>query len=289
MFFALVAVGGLLTSCSSDDDNNEPSLSNLTVDLTGLEALGDDYVYEGWIIVNGEPVSTGRFSSVTFPQSFSVDATQLTEATKFVLSIEPTIDSDPGPADTKILAGDFVGNSSNVNSNLVADFSSATGSYILASPTQTPMINVYSGVWFLNNISAPPVPGLNLPELSDGWKYEGWAVVNGVPLSTGTFTNVAGTDDAAPFSGPVPLPTPNGADGFFPGEDFLENAPNGVTFPVDLRGATIVISVEPYPDNNPGPFTLKPLAHVVPATAVNHTVIRMGAGPVVELTGTVKR
>lgn len=290
-FLALLAIGGLFASCSSDDDNSGLSLSNLTINLTGLEALGDDFVYEGWIIVDGAPISTGRFSSVSFPQSFPVDATQLANAAKFVLSIEPTIDPDAGPADTKILAGDFNGNSEiSVNSNLVADFSAATGSYILATPTDNDNTNESSGVWFLDNTNAPPpTAGLSLPALSAGWKYEGWAVIGGMPISTGTFTNVAATDDAAPFSGSVALPAPNGADGFFPGEDFLENAPNGVTFPTDLKGATIVISVEPYPDNSPAPFTLKPLAHVVPATAADHTVLTMGVGPVNVLTGSVKR
>jgi hypothetical protein len=293
MFLAIVAIGLFATSCSDDDDNS-PSTANLNVNLTGLEALGSDYVYEGWIIVNGAPVSTGTFTSVTFPQSFTVDAAQLASATTFVLSIEPAGETGQAalmPAETKLLAGDFSGNSANVNSNgIVGDFSSAAGKYILATPTDTDNTNEASGIWFLDNINAPPpVAGLTLPTLDSGWKYEGWAVINGMPISTGTFTKVAATDDAAPFSGSVALSAPNGADGFFPGEDFLNNAPSGVTFPTDLKGATIVISVEPNPDNSPMPFTLKPLAHVVPDNAADHMVINMGAGPVVSLIGTVTR
>lgn len=289
VFLAVLAIGIFTTSCSSDEDNNNSNLSNLTIDLEGLEALGDDYVYEGWIIVDGTPVSTGRFTSVDFPQTYAVDATQLAAAATFVLSIEPTVDPDAGPADTKILAGDFVGNSSSVNSNLVADFSTATGAYILATPTDMDDTNEASGVWFLDNSTDPPTASLNLPALSDGWKYEGWAVIDGTPVSTGTFINVAATDDSDIFSGSVALPAPNGTDGFFPGEDFLLNEPSGLTFPTDLKGATIVVSVEPYPDNSSAPFTLKPLAHVVPDDAANHTVITMGTGPVVELTGSVTR
>ncbi|MCL6294761.1 anti-sigma factor [Jejuia spongiicola] len=289
MFFAILAIGIFTTSCSNDDDG--PTTAGLTLNLTGLEELGSDYVYEGWIIVNGAPVSTGTFTSVTFPQIFNVDATQLANATKFVLSIEPAVDPNPEPAPTKILAGDFSGSSAAVDSNgIVADFSGASGKYILATPTDTDDTNEASGVWFLDNTNAPPpVAGLTLPLLPDGWKYEGWAVIGGTPISTGTFTKVAATDDAAPYSGSVALPAPNGADGFFPGEDFLQGAPAGTTFPTDLKGATIVISVEPSPDNSAAPFTLKPLAHVVPGNAANHTVIDMGAGPVVSLSGTVSR
>ena len=56
-----------------------------------------------------------------------------------------------------------------------------------------------------------------------------------------------------------------------------------------LKGKTIVISVEPDPDNSPAPFTLKPLAHMVSASAMNHTTITMGVGPVTQLTGVVTR
>jgi hypothetical protein len=71
-------------------------------------------------------------------------------------------------------------------------------------------------------------------------------------------------DDAAPYSGPSAGPA-------FPGEDFLFNAPAGLTFPTDLAGGTGVISIEPDPDNSTAPFTLKPLVGDIPANAVDHT------------------
>ena len=287
MILAVLALGIFATSCSSDDDNG-PSTATLTLNLNGLEELGSDFVYEGWIIINGSPVSTGTFSSVTFPQTFTVDADDLAVASTFVLSIEPAVDSDPLPAATKILAGDFSGNSANVDSNgIVGDFSNSTGKYILATPTDGGAdTNEESGVWFLDNSSGMPVVGLDLPTLPAGWKYEGWAVIAGTPVSTGTFTSISDFDDNAtttPFKG-------DSGDGpAFPGEDFLQNAPTGLTFPTDLKGTTIVISVEPSPDNSTNPFTLKPLAHMVPANAMNHTVIDMGTGPVTMLNGTATR
>ncbi|MCK0109101.1 anti-sigma factor [Flavobacteriaceae bacterium S0825] len=286
MFLAVLALGMLATSCSSDDDN-VLSTSNLVLNLNGLEALGDDFVYEGWLIVNGNPVSTGTFSSVTFPQSFSVNIDDIRNATTFVLSIEPTVDSDPAPAATKILAGDFNGNSASISSNgIVGDFSASTGNYILATPTDADNTNEESGVWFLDNSSGSAVDGLNLPILPQGWKYEGWAVMNGMPISTGTFTDVSDFDENATSSS---FKGTAGDGPAYPGEDYLQNAPAGLTFPTDLRGATIVISVEPSPDNSLAPFTLKPLAHMVPAAAMTHTTIAMGTGPVISLTGTVTR
>ena len=287
MILAVLALGIFATSCSSDDDNSSSTNSNLTLNLDGLEALGSDFVYEGWVIVDGSPVSTGTFSSIDFPQTFSVNTVQLNSATTFVLSIEPAVDTDPAPAATKILAGDFSGTTASVDSNgIVADFSTSTGKYILATPTDEDDTNEESGVWFLDNSSGAAVTGLNLPTLTDGWKYEGWAVLDGTPISTGTFTDPALADENAAtstFKGDA------GNGPGFPGEDYLQNAPTGMTFPTDLRGATIVISVEPSPDNSALPFTLKPLAHVVPDDASVHTTLTMGIGPVSVISGSVTR
>ncbi|BAO74610.1 anti-sigma factor [Winogradskyella sp. PG-2] len=290
----LLAIGLLAVSCSSDDDSNTPTNADLTLDLQGLESLGSDFVYEGWIIVDGQPVSTGTFSNVVFPQTFSVSAAQLSSATKFVLSIEPAVDPDPAPAATKILAGDFLGNSANVNSNntlvdsgsTLTSLADATGKYILATPTDMDDTNEASGVWFLDNSAPPAVAGLNLPTLAAGWKYEGWVVFDGTPISTGAFSSAESADDNAASS---VFKGDSGNGPGYPGEDYLQNAPAGLTFPTDLKGRTVVISVEPYPDNSTAPFTLKPLAHVVPAAAMNHTVIDMGDGPVETITGSVTR
>ena len=254
-----------LISCSNDDDTNQTT-ANLVLDLLGLESLGSDYVYEGWIIVDGNPVSTGTFSSVNFPQSFNMDQEDLNSASTFVLTIEPSGETGSEaatPSNTKIMAGDFSGSTASVTTGIVGDFSSIEGNFILATPTDNTNGmdngNNENGIWWLDPTSGTPVAGLVLPVLPDGWKYEGWVVAGSIPLTTGTFTNVAATDDAAPFSGTEPLPMANGADGFFPGEDFVANEPMDVMFPLDVRNMTAVISIEPDPDNSPNPFLLKPL------------------------------
>ncbi|CAM1361199.1 Anti-sigma-K factor rskA [Tenacibaculum sediminilitoris] len=291
ILLTLAAVSALTFVSCNDDDDNTPITSNLNLNISGLENLGAEYVYEGWVIVNGLPVSTGTFSvndsGELSQSSFVVEANTLAVATKFVLSIEPTNDTDPAPANTKILAGDFSGNSAGVTSTgIVGDFSNATGKYILATPTDGMMNNERSGIWFLDLTTGGPTTGLSLPTLSAGWKYEGWVVMNGTPISTGTFTDVAKADDnaaATNFKGNI-----NNGPGY-PGEDYIQNAPDGFTFPTDLRGATAVISVEPDPDNSSKPFTLKPLAHGIPSDANDHVTFSMGAGPVKEISGTVIR
>ena len=281
--FALVAI--FFTSCDKDDD--EPVNGDLMLNLSGLEELGSDYKYEGWLIVNGTPVSTGTFSSVTFPQSFVVDKSTLDAASKFVLTIEPTNDTDPAPSATKMLAGDFSGNSANVSTqNMLGDLTATSGKFIMATPTDGANNNEESGVWFLDNSSGSPAAGLILPTLPAGWKYEGWVVINGTPISTGTFTAVNTADDNAttsPYKGTVNDGPP------YPGEDYVTGSITNINFPIDLKEKTIVISVEPNPDNSSAPFTIKPLAKMIPSDANVHSVIEMGQGPIVEISGTVTK
>lgn len=265
-----------LASCGDDEALQITQTTSLDLSLSGLEDLGSDFAYEGWVIVDGAPVSTGVFNvdANGTPSQLSFDLSQedFDAATTFVLTIEPSPDPDPAPSEVHILAGDFDGNLADLKVDhgaaLGSDFISSTGKYILATPTDGGSdTNENSGVWWLD-LTDGPSAGLNLPSLPAGWAYEGWAVIDGTPLSTGTFTSASGSDDFKGFSGSADGPP-------FPGEDFLTNAPDGLTFPVDLSNRTVVISIEPVPDNSPAPFTLKPLVANVPADAIDHTVYGM--------------
>ena len=59
---ALILCLFMFSSCSKNDDDS-PSVENQNINLnfTGLEDLGSDYAYEGWIMVDGRPVSAGIF------------------------------------------------------------------------------------------------------------------------------------------------------------------------------------------------------------------------------------
>lgn len=264
-----LVIGCVASSCSNDDDSNNVSAeSNLTFNLTGLEDLGSNYLYEGWIIVNGTPVSTGTFSVNSEGElsntTFSVVTESLKTATSFVLTIEPNPDPNPAPADTKLLKGDFGdANIATVGLSPVAEneFSGSSGNFFLRTPTDETLGSANNGndqfgVWF-GTPGMPPVASLNLPTLNPGWKYEGWVVSNGVPISTGTFTMTSTADDNVGDINGFSETASNGPQ--LPGEDFFRNAPDGITFPLDVREKTVVISVEPFPDNSTAPFLLKPL------------------------------
>lgn len=272
----LIALSFILIGCDDDDNSVEPTTSSLNLNISGLEDLGSSAMYEGWIMVDGTPKTTGTFSvdgtGNLSESSFEISSDDLNSATAFILTIEPNPDPSTNPSDVHILAGDFSGTSASLSvghgAALGDDFSSIAGKYILATPTNGENTNENSGIWFLDLSSGTPSVGLDLPTLPAGWKYEGWTVINGVPVTTGTFTSVTAVDDADPFSSTQPGPP-------FPGEDFLVNAPMGLTFPTNLAGGTAVISIEPDPDNSPNPFTLKPLVKMIPADVVDHVTYPM--------------
>jgi hypothetical protein len=259
----------------------------LTLELDGLEPLAEGFYYEGWVIVDGEPVSTGRFNvdgtgGLVGPDgaaiengAFMVDR-DLSGASAVVITIERA--GVPGPSKTKVLAGSLMGDAAALSVShelaLGNDFTDAGGSFILATPTEEPAnANPLSGVWFLALTDGGPVASLELPALPEGWVYEGWAVIDGMPVTTGRFRDGTMADDDAPFSGPNPGPN-------YPGEDFLVSAPMGLTFPTDLSGATIVITIEPEPDDSPAPFALKPLKYELPQNAehaVSYTLLNKAA------------
>lgn len=246
-----VCTAAILSACGGGSSTT-PSLN---VQLRGLENLGSAYVYEGWLIVNGTPKSAGRFTvndQGTMSQNdFAAASADLDAASAYVLTIEPQNDTDPAPTKTHVLAGNF--NAAKTQANLSVDhpaalgtdFSAATGTFFLATPTNVGTDD--QGIWWVDASTGTMRAGLNLPTLPAGWVYEGWVVVDGKPTTTGRFTSATGADSdgAGPAKGADPAPP-------FPGQDFINPAKK-------LPGGMAVISVEPEPDNSAAPFVLKPL------------------------------
>lgn len=282
--FALTAIVTLGLAACDDDDMVVPVMETLELSFAGLETLANGYHYEGWAIVNGAPVTTGKFNVDSNGDLVTVGGSQIANssfatgvnlegATAIIITIEPAGDADAVPASTHILAGPVSGGRATLGAGdgaaLGSNFQAASGDYILATPTNGANNDENSGIWFLSLATGGPTAGLSLPTLPAGWAYEGWAVIGGTPVTTGRFTAVDAVDWSDPFSGTEGGPP-------FPGEDFLVNAPAGIVFPTDLAGGTAVISIEPDPDDAPGPFTLKPLVGSIPADATDHTTYSMG-------------
>lgn len=220
----------------------------VTLDFAGLEDSGDDFVYEGWAVNNGKAYTTDRFRNgptvqQSVPSSIANDAL-------YVLTIEPRRGDEAAPAATHLMAGALeLGGATDIGTEhgaaLGTDFANAEGAFILATPTSADTSDERQGIWFVDPVAG--APALALPELPDGWAYEGWVVGSEGPVSTGRFTDVSGDDsDGAGRTAGTGMSPP------FPGQDF-------VSPPMDLLGATVVISVEPEPDNSEAPFAIKPL------------------------------
>jgi hypothetical protein len=114
-----------------------------------------------------------------------------------------------------------------------------------------------NGIWWLIPTDSAPDAGLTLPTLPAGWIYEGWVASSSEgPVSTGTFLSGTGADSdgAGPTGGGDRDAAPP-----FPGQDFVNPA-------VDLTDDVArfaVISIEPVPDNDVGPFSYKPLVKAI--------------------------
>ena len=248
------------------DSMMKDGVYTLTLD-TNLEDLEKGH-YEGWLIVGDEKISTGKFADGE-ELSFKFD-TPIEDVDKVVVTIEPSGDLDDVPSGVVVLAGDVTNKTAELT--FPVDLSDAAGSVILATPTNGSNSDETSGIWFLE-LPGPTV-GLDLPELPNGWVYEGWAVYEGTPLTSGRFTEVDEADDFDGYSGPEAGPA-------FPGEDFLENAPDGVTFPIDLADgeSAVVISVEPDIDGvdptGDGPAQAKPLLVLIEEGQADHENIEL--------------
>ncbi len=290
----LVVSGAMLIACS--DDATEPARGReLALTLQGLEPLLNGFHYEAWALVGGQPLPAGKFNLDAQGHLVELNGSvvannvlrqtrDISGASSIVLTIEPSGDRDATPTATHVLAGAIQGANATLNvaspMALGNDFAAAAASYVLATPTDgANNTDERSGVWFITLASGAPAAGLSLPTLPAGWMYEGWAVVNNRPLTTGRFLNPRAPDNAAPYSGTSGGPA-------FPGEDYVRNAPSGLTFPVDLRGATIAITIEPEPDDSPAPFAFKPLLGPVAATAVDHVTYMLPNRAATLATGT---
>lgn len=249
------------STVAPDTTTPPPAIPSMQVSFDGLVPLGDGGDYELWFIdADGNPISGGVFDTDAGTSMEFELPDGVPEAVEVKVSIET--DDDPAPSSTIVLSGALDGNSTDLVAD-IADFSDASGQYILATPTDGTgsAENERAGVWWT---AIPRAQSLFLPELSEGWEYEMWQVIDGQALTGGKFTDPFASDQAAPFSGPDPAPP-------LVGEDYLINAPDGFTFPVDLRGMEVFISVEPIPDPSPASSGIVPLSGIIPADAIDHT------------------
>ena len=110
-------------SISNSANRTGEKLKNhdLELNISGLEDLGPNARYEGWVIIDGSPVSTGTFtvnSSGQMSQTvFTVPGNdgKLKDAVAFIITIEPYPDNSPAPSDQHLMAGNFTETTANLS------------------------------------------------------------------------------------------------------------------------------------------------------------------------------
>ena len=284
--------------------------SKISIELKGLEDLGSTHWYEAWVKYDSAAIEITKtihvFTSDGGDIRFTVDVPLgiLQKGKAVIITIEDDdvpgarfirnaqgdiIDTVYAPSDYRILAAKIVANNGSFSLGddflLKHDFDNATMSFVLDTPTDGVGNNPKSGLWFINyeiteitdttgaviGYDTTLVAGLDLPDLPDGWTYEGWVMFNQDSVSTGKFISAEGADDGNPYSGPQ-------AAYPFPGEDFLTNAPSGITFPTDLSGKEVLVTlVPPYPEESKPPYKTTVFKGVVPSDASPKTVYTIGS------------
>ncbi|VAW02388.1 hypothetical protein MNBD_ACTINO02-1570, partial [hydrothermal vent metagenome] len=120
----------------------------LYFDVANFPTLEDGVHYEGWAIIDGAPVTTGKFNVVDGKtvgldgeeiKAFHIEE-DLGAATAIIVTIEPAGDTDTIPSETHFVAGDINADGESEltidhPAALGTDFSDAAGQFILATPS----------------------------------------------------------------------------------------------------------------------------------------------------------
>lgn len=258
---------------SNDDTAAEETIITSKLTFSALPELSSGH-YVLWMADGGTPVAVASFrtdenGALTDLGGGVLDDNVVTFSwgsrlpTRAVISIESDDSSDPLVPSTELMAGSFSSKTAQLRFQST-DLTEASGTFVLATPTDDVSENERAGIWFFT-------PGdslrssLVLPDAPKGWVYESWVALDGRMLSLGRFSVVAGKDSFSGYSGDKSGPA-------FPGEDMLRNAPDGVIFPAALTDVRARIAVTLEPDSagvdpsGDGPFILKILESTITET-----------------------
>ena len=271
------------TGCQYFENGDTLNISKFETNISGLPVIPDTMTFVGWFQWEDKAtlkkiaekvfvLDADQNGSISYNSEKPLRSLQRAELFYLTVERESVVnDSAFVPSSKKLLSGSFTNASSNMSiCENISVLENVDGFFTLATPTNGINTDELSGVWFVDSLAASPVSGLKkLPELYGGWIYEGWIDINGQLVSTGRFSDLENADLFSGYSGSLL--------GFnFPGEDFLYNAPSGLTFPINLSNAKVYISIE-YKDertNGTSPFIIV-LEGTVPASAQSNVTYNL--------------
>lgn len=310
--FAVSALTLLLLAAGCSDNGGGPSgpgpYDAITLDLYDTGKLSGGYFYQIWVANTGElewvpvqefnvnPVPGGSVPDgiITITGQSVSDNTFANLSVDFeakdtlIITIEPPGAASGVPSLSVVAAAQIPDDFTQRTIGILefpVDSDSSLGvpnSFEFATPTDADTANELSGIWLaLNPESGFPSQSLRLRNAKPGWIYEGWVWHEDTWLSMGKFESAAEDDDFSGYSA--------GAGIGFPGEDFLMNAPTGVTFPWTFGvGDSILITLEPSPDPDPDePFVIRLYGYGMADDRPAHVATQLTAPVQLEPNGSV--
>ncbi len=257
------------------------ALSDVTIEPTGLAPIGGGH-FEMWHRTrNGQNLSIGKFrldaggnvvDLAGAPITSFTAAGDLLLSLRIFVTVEIEGDTDAMPSRSVILSGAVADSFATLKpdsavTNTFYDLSVYGGAYFLNTFTTADTTDYDSGLWFYKESNSDDVGDsttLLLPVLRDGWVFEGWVgrISTGEAYSTGRFLSTFDSDHdfAGATAGPdgIDINQDGRGDGpLFPGQEFVQVS-GGVPGLLDLDGGDfrVFVTIEPSPDNDPGPFIL---------------------------------
>ena len=251
VFFIILLLLLMVPGCGETPSEFRPlpaALGDLRGVAMGFERLQplDQGIYSAWLrLEKGDRVGIGTFNVNSNGQPvdqqgsvidrFTASET-LFSAISILIAIEPTGVIGDAPSEAVILQGPFIDGIATLVVPFPAGIQQASGSYRVFTPTDGLNTNEGSGVWAIN---ANGQPTMTLADINNIYMFEHFMVINGIPVTMGRFRTTDTRDLRNPWSGPLTDAAPE-----VPGEDFLANAPAGLTFPADLSGSQLLVTLE---------------------------------------------
>ena len=250
-FFIILLLLLMVPGCGETPSEFRPlpaALGDLRGVAMGFERLQplDQGIYSAWLrLEKGDRVGIGTFNVNSNGQPIDQQGSvidrftaseSLFSAISILIAIEPTGDIGDAPSEFVILQGPFIDGIATLVVPFPAGIQEASGSYRVFTPTDGPNTNEGSGVWAIN---ANGQPTMTLADINNIYMFEHFMVINGIPVTMGRFKTADTRDLRDPWSGPLISEAPD-----VPGEDFLANAPAGLTFPADLSGSQLLVTLE---------------------------------------------
>jgi hypothetical protein len=291
---------GVLQACGGGDGRSRIVFRLQLLRLPDLGPSGGHY--EGYALVGGQAVSTGKFivdgtavparvlspdrgrdygtvDSATFGPSITglgQDFPFIEDATAFFITVEPPGDRDRVPSGCAVMGGLVLGKRADLDAigllplggPGIGALAGSTGAATLLAATGAPAQDA-SGAWFVvPDGGGGFLPALTLPLPGGAWTYEAWVEAPVGLLSLGRFRAVDSYDFDAQSTG---VRGSSSIGLFAPGQDFAIAEQRGAAAMTDLAagGWRVEITVEPVRDNTQGPFPLRLLSGDIPTDAVN--------------------